>query len=243
MKSKLPKTDVILASLALVLGVMLVYAETQLGPHETESDQAFRMIPPPPHADRFVFGYRETAADILWVRLIQDFDICENAKNGRAGGTEERGPVATCRFGWVYQMLDAVTTLAPKWKLPYRAGGTMLSIMVDDREGAARILEKGMAEFPNDYNLHYAAAYHYIYEIKNPKRAAETLLVAAANGGPSWFYSLAGKLYTEAGQAMLAKQVLEDALKIETKEVGLARIQKRLDEVNAVLKKNGIRIE
>lgn len=243
MGSKLFKRDVLPVVAALFLGLILIGLEIKWRPDNAETELTFRMIPPPPHVERFVFGYRETLADLFWVRVIQDFDICENAKNGRAGGTEERGPTSTCKLGWVYRMLDAVTTLAPKWKLPYSTGGTLLSIMVDDREGAALILEKGMKEFPKDYNLHYTAAYHYIYELKNPKRAAETLLVAAENGGPSWFYSLAGKLYTEAGQAFLAKQVLEDALKVERNQIAGDRIRKRIQEAEAVLRKNGISVE
>ncbi|MBN8541814.1 MAG: hypothetical protein J0L82_15595 [Deltaproteobacteria bacterium] len=190
-----------------------------------------RRVPPPPGLERFSFGYQETMADILWIRILQDIDLCENVPDGRVKGTEERGPKAACHKGWSFQMLDRITALAPPWRLPYHAGAVILSVMVDDDEGARLILEKGMAQFPSDYNLHYLAAYHYIYEVKNPQRAADALLVAAKNGGPSWFYSLAGRLLNEDGQREIAINVLKKALEEQKTEDGKARIRWRLKQI------------
>lgn len=197
-----------------------------------------RLIPPPPHIERFAFGYRDTMADLVWLRVIQDIHICENAKDGIAhvaGGPVHSEPV--CRLGWVYKMIDAITTLAPKWRLPYSIGAVILSVVVDDREGATRIFEKGIQQFPTDYHLLYNASYHYIWEEKKPERAAELLLTAARNGGPGWFYSLAGKLYSESGQTEIAKGVLEDALKQNLNEQARKRVEFRLKEVEKAARK------
>ena len=35
-----------------------------------------------------------------------------------------------------------------------------------DREGARLIFEKGLRQFPQDWSLAYAAAYHYLFEIQ-----------------------------------------------------------------------------
>jgi hypothetical protein len=190
-----------------------------------------RRVPPPPGLERFAFGYQETMADLLWIRILQDIDLCENVPDGRVKGTEERGSKAACNKGWSYQMLDRITALAPPWRLPYHTGAVILSVMVDDDEGARLILEKGMAQFPSDYNLHYLAAYHYIYEVKNPKRAAEALMVAARNGGPPWFYSLAARLFNDEGQREIAINVLKKALEEQKTEAGKERIRWRLKQI------------
>lgn len=207
-----------------------------------DSTQPFKvnlnLVAPPPGIERFSFGYRETVADILWLRLLQDSSICENAKDGVARPADvsmEAEPL--CKMGWVYRMVDSITSLALRWGLPYRIGGVLLSVMVNDRLGASLILEKGMKAFPYDYSLHYTAAYHYIYEDKKPQRAAEVLMVAAQNGGPGWFYSLAGKLYSEAGQAELGIIAIEDALKVNKDPKVEERLKWRLKELKAILEK------
>lgn len=215
----------------LMIGILII--GFTLPPARTQLAVDLRMVPPPKYIERFAFGYQETIADLLWIRLLQDIDICETAKNGVAhpgDGTNEGG-APKCRFGWVYQMVDAITTLTPHWKLPFRTGALMLSIVVDDIDGATKIFEKGIALYPYDYSLNYNGAYHYIWEVKNPKRASELLIAAAKSGGPAWLYSLAGKLISEEGKIDLAIQVLEDGLKETRNDRSSARIETRLKEL------------
>lgn len=227
----------LLASVVLALGAMLVFGLRRDSDNFEKVN--LRLIPPPPHVELFSFGYRDSMADIFWLRVLQDIHICENAKSGmahQAGQLPQDEPM--CRLGWVFKMTDTITTLAPNWKLPYSVGALMLSVVVDDREGATQIFEKGIAKFPTDYNLLYNASYHYIWEEKKPERAAELLLTAAQNGGPGWFYSLAGKLYSQSGKALMAKAVLEDALKQNLNEQSKKRILARLKEVDGLLEKD-----
>jgi len=203
-----------------------------------EASRNLRFIPPPPNIERFTFGYSETLADVLWLRVVQDIGVCENSKNGEAHGPNTpKVNAPQCKMGWVYQMIEAITKLSPNWRLPYASGAVLLSVVVDDIEGATKIFDRALAKFTNDYNLSYRAAYHYIWEVQNPERAANLLIVAAKNGGPTWFYALAGKLYSKAGQAELAKGVLERVLE-ETSETDpyRVRIQNRLDEANEILR-------
>ena len=73
-----------------------------------------------------------------------------------------------CNEGWVYHMLDRITDFSPRFLYAYVHGGLLLSIVVDDREGARQIFEKGLKAFPDHYNLNYHAAYHYLAEVKKP---------------------------------------------------------------------------
>ena len=215
----------------LVSGAALTFAFRQ--PMRTEERINLDLIPPPRGIQRFTFGYDEVMADSFWLRLIQDFHICENAKDGIAHTADRKSTEPMCRQGWVYKMLDAITDLSPLWRLPYATGATMLSIVVDDREGATQLFDKGLKQFPFDYNLNYRAAYHYLWEEKQPEKAAPLLLRAAQAGGPAWMYSLAGKLYSEEGKLDLAIEVMEQGLKDRKNEKSADRIEKRLTELKA----------
>jgi len=217
--------------LFLFVGILLISLSTPR--YVGEGVRDLRFIPPPPNIERFSFGYAETASDTLWVRILQDIDVCENAPDGVAHRAGEVSTGPKCNKGWVFQMLNAITNLTPQWRLPYVTGGVILSVLVDDIEGATILFDKALARFPNDYNLNYHAAYHFLWEVKSPEKAAPLLLKAAQNGGPAWMYSLAGKLYSESGKLDLAIQVMEDGLKSSRSDRTASRIEARLAELRA----------
>lgn len=177
------------------------------------------------------FGYDLTLADSLWIRAIQDFDICENRVDESELGLglssdipseefkDELGHLfqsveslnkgrKVCRKGWVFRMLDAVTELDPRFKVVYRVGATSLSVMLDDYEGASVLYEKGVRQYPKDWNLAYYAAYHFMFDKKDMKRGGELLELALENGAPEWVGSLAARAYTAAGQGEMALRML-----------------------------------
>ncbi|MCB0348175.1 MAG: hypothetical protein KDD37_05035 [Bdellovibrionales bacterium] len=154
-------------------------------------------------------------ADSLWLHLLPDIDTIVPKPANKANT-------------WQYEVINTVTDLAPHFRTVYRSGGDVLSVVLDDREGATKIFEKGLGVFPTYWPLLYSAAYHFMEEEKNPKKAAELLLVASQNGGPEWFISLAGKLYSESGQKDLAIRSLLDYLKRFPKAEGRERVLERL---------------
>jgi tetratricopeptide (TPR) repeat protein len=225
------KFQAIIPVFAILIGVGMTVAFRK--PPKTEDEINLNLIPPPQGIKHFTFGFDEIMGDTLWLRLLQDFSVCENAKDGVAHTEGRSSTEPMCKKSWVFQMLNAITDLAPHWRLPYATGAIMLSVIVDDREGASRIFEKALRQFPNDYSLNYRAAYHYLWEEKAPDKAAKYLLKAAQAGGPSWMYALAGKIYSEAGQLDLAIQVVEDGLKERADEKALQRLENRLAELKA----------
>jgi hypothetical protein len=175
------------------------------------------------------FGYDELMADTLWLRVVQDFDLC---KPNMPVGTDQR---KDCEKGWTFQMLDQITQLSPKFRLAYIHGATMLTVVNEDHEGATILFERGLKNFPTDWSLAYKAAYHYLEEVKNPQRAAELLTIAGNNGAPTWVISLAGKLYTKIGQAQLARAVLLETLELHPDDDYSVRLKQRLAEVEATI--------
>jgi len=228
---------------ALFTGAALIVFFHTLPEPQRANMGRFDFIAPPQQMRHFHLGYSENIADSMWLRVVQDLHICERVPGG-VPHTEERAKLKeqgllpdepACKKGWVFRMLDFITEIAPRFRMPYVAGATSLSILVDDREGATAIFEKGMKQFPEDWSLAYRAAYHYLYEVKDNEKAAKAMLIAAQNGGPPWLFALAGKIFSEQGRAQIAKDVLEDALSRNPKGFGVERVKQRLREINRIL--------
>lgn len=206
----------------LVLGAVAValVATSQLRLPETYTIER-QLIPPPPHVERFAFGYQEVIADTLWIRALQDFDYCDSkiAEN-------------VCRNNsWLFQMLDSITNLSPNFRIPYAAGALALTVIITDVEGATKIFDKGVKAFPNDWPLLYRAAYHYLYEVNDKKRAAELLIAAGKNGAPTWVFSLAGRLYSDDGKIDLAKALMEQMIREKQEPWIIERVRKKIESI------------
>lgn len=234
-------------TLAAVIGVALLATTADRGRESKKQPLAYLM--PPADIKRFTFGYHESIADSFWIRVIQDFDLCEQAKLGQKLVIEERPGFKPdlppeCSKGWVFHMVDSITELAPRFRIAYVAGGIMLSTVVHDHEGAAVIFTKGSVQFPKNWQIYYYNAYHHLLNLGQTEKAAELMILAGRNGAPPWTFSLAAKLYTEAGKAFLAKTVIESVLRDYPDEYRwIPRLKQRLDEANAVLKKSGSPLE
>ena len=223
-----PKKAIALPILALCLGAILIVASHRDG---DEVEQALPFVPPPKEIKHFHFGYAETMADVFWIRALQDFFICDRAiENLNHTATDK------CEQSWVFQMLDLVTDLAPKFGMPYYYGATVLSVIVNDPLGAKVIFDKGVRELPHAWDIAYRAAYHYLVELKDSEGAAKLLAQAGENGAPAWVFSLAGRLYSEEGKLFLAKSVLQSALESQQKkanpdEPAIYKIRQRLEQI------------
>lgn len=155
------------------------------------------LIAPPPHIEFFSFGFQPQLADSLWVRAIQDFDYCE----------EPLGKQLCKGKSWLYQMLDTITNLDPNYKMAYSRGALALTVVISDIEGASLFYDKAVKQYPYDWPLLYQAAYHALYEEKNKEKAANLMMRAGQNGAEPWVFSLATRLYTDAGKRELGLRV------------------------------------
>lgn len=181
------------------------------------------LISPPPMIHRMSFGYAEAIADSLWIRSLQDFDYCDQQIAERV-----------CKNNsWLYKMIDAITELSPKFRIAYAAGALALTVIITDVDGATKIFEKGVKEFPNDWPILYRAAYHYMYEVKDNKRAAELLIQAGQNGAPTWVFTLAGRLYSDAGHLELAESLLQEMKQTNQDPTLIKRLQDKINSMKA----------
>ncbi len=205
--------------------------------------------PPPEQIELMHFGFKESLADSLWLRWVQDNDTCQTYGSEVLYNLEPM-PKETpkdsllwlprhkiCENSWSFKMLDAVTKLSPKFEMPYLAGASTLAILVEDFAGATVIYERGLKEYPDNWQLLYRASFHFQYNMKNLPRAAELLLQVADKGGPIWTRSLASRLYTVDGQVALAISVLENYRKSldEDNLDGKRMVDQRLAELRRKL--------
>ncbi|MFN8790361.1 MAG: hypothetical protein ACK5Y2_02785 [Bdellovibrionales bacterium] len=183
-------------------------------------------VPPPPNIEHFSFGLRHQLADTLWVRAIQDFDYCE-----------EKLAEHLCKGnGWLSKILLAIVRLDPDFYMVYFTGGLSLTVLVSDYEGASQVFDLGVAKFPDQWRLLFAAAYHALYEEKNEKKAADLYLAAAKNGAPEWVFALANRLYQKTGDTQMTDEILSLMKNVIKDEEMLAKIQDRIQNKQKALK-------
>lgn len=217
-----------------------------LTPYVRKKEPKF-LAPPPEGLEYFNFGFRGSLADSLWLRWIQDADVCYGYSGlvidldpSKAEKDEFHNPrKRICDNSWGFKMLDAVTKLDPKFVMPYMAGATALSVLVEDYEGASVIFDRGVEVYPNDWQLSYRAAYHFLFDKKDVEKAARLLNASAAHGGPEWLLSLAARLFSRAGQLELGLANLLEYRKSFKDEdhPGLKEVNRRIAEMTAELKK------
>ena len=180
----------------------------------------------------FSFGFQEVYADILWMRLLQNIDFCQS-RDGIPiyDGTKKY----SCDKGWSYKMTDLITELAPRFLSPYKIAGSIMSVIMGDKKGAKKIYDKGMKNFPNNWRLHFSAAYHYLIELEDHKGAIPILIKTADLGGPFWLHALAAKSYQKIGQLLLARETLKSAIANNRSSEYREAFENRLKEVEKEL--------
>lgn len=204
-----------LASLAM-LYVSLTWQSTQ----KLEKQKVY--FPPPLALTHFTFGYRETMADMFWLRAIQDMDYCEKKSEG----------INCAARGWLFRVMDLTTELSPTFVAAHSMGALALSVLVSDIEGASVIFDKAVARFPWSWKIAYHAGYHALIEEKNPAKAAGLLEQAARKGAPNWVYSLAARLYTDTGRKELAQSMVQSLESSGFDQKLIERMKQKISEAN-----------
>lgn len=169
-----------------------------IDPDKTDQIQALMM--PPPFVEQLNFGYRYVIADSLYMRALQDVRYCEKKVAGNRCKAE----------GWLFQMFDLTGRLSPDFLSLFRIGGTLLSVIVNDIEGASKFFDRAVELYPNDWRIQFQAGFHAWIEEKNKAKAAPRFAAAAKNGGHSWYYDVSATLFNDTGQRDAAIMIYRD---------------------------------
>ncbi len=127
----------------------------------------------------FHLGQKRLISALFWVSTILESDV-EHYKGKDLNS-------------WMFLRFETISLLDPNFLETYSFGGPYLSIIKDDIEGASQIYKKGIAIYPQNYQLLKNAAFHFHFEAENYIESYKVLnlLKKIPNINPSVLSSLA----------------------------------------------------
>ena len=142
-----------------------------------------------------VLGYRQMAADLIWLKAVQHFGERKPTKQG---------------FRWAYHAADVVTDLDPKFLHAYLAPGAILGVWGGMVQESITILTKGMRHNPEVWQLPFYVGYDYFYELCDHGTAARYFKIAAElPGAPGYLPGLTARMLVETGDPEAALEFLQ----------------------------------
>ncbi len=117
------------------------------------------------------FGYRNLAADLLFIWSIQ-FYSAYNIRN---------------RFDFIERVYDTITDITPEYKEPYIIGSLIMAHEANDLPMALRLLEKGSRLNPDEWIFDHDAGFYCYKYLKDYAKAEEYYNRAAAKPGAPVF--------------------------------------------------------
>ena len=162
-------------------------------------------------------GYQNLVADLIWLRIIQVF--------GDRTVTDEG-------YNWIFNALDAVTTLDPKFVQAYLAGSMTLTVMADHVEQSNKILEKGILANLEEWRIPFILGFNHFNFLGDYELGARYIEMATAMPGtPDWLPLLAARLHVQANTPHIALELLARVEEATTDMRLKAKLGIRIKEV------------
>ena len=149
-------------------------------------------VPPGAVVQRAALSFQAVLADLYWIRAVQHYGRTRLA----GGGAHD--------YARLYPLLDAATTLDPRFAAAYRLGAVFLAEPPPGGAGrpdlAVALLKKGLASVPRRWQyLHDIGFIHYRW-LGDPDAAARWFQRAAdMPGAPWWLRFMAATTMAEGG--------------------------------------------
>ena len=223
------------AALALSLGtraaLTAALALRSSWPRQTE----ILVVPPAAVLRVLSFGHRETAADLVAARTNVYFGSQLAARGDQR---------------WLARSLNTAVDLDPRFHRLYLRGAAMLvygggTISVDSLLAANQLLERGMREFPGDWELPFQRGFNLLFELpklvgeSDPRvpdwrqQGVEALRQATLlDGVPPWLPSLAARMLTREGGEELAIRHLERSFESTSDPATRLEIARKLAQLH-----------
>jgi len=181
----------------------------------TQSYEDIYYLPPPAWLPVLSLGYREAAADLLWMRALVYFGT----------EVEHHGEVR-----YVYQYADAILALDPMFERAYRWAGMAgiyrpQAVGIDAYRRAVDYLRRGVERFPDDGQLAWDLGATLMFELRPllegdehradreeiEAEAVEYMETAARMGaGPPYLGLVNASTLTQLGRLDAARRHLEE---------------------------------
>lgn len=146
-------------AILVVASICLVHLADETKPADWNSDQ-LTYLPSGKILKPMAMDLDEAVADGLWIRAMMYFSDAYLAGKG---------------YGWLGHMLDVITILNPRMHNAYDFGGVVLTKDKQQLPGTLRLLDRGIGEFPKEWQLRLYAAMAQLALDSNYIKAAEYL--------------------------------------------------------------------
>ena len=227
------KVALLLASLMCALSVN-VFAVTQT--RELRDREAFAAtaevlyVPDMRQLRLLSLGYRQTAADFIWVRLLNYFDA--HFRGDR-------------QYRWLEHFIEQIVALDPHFTKIYHWAGTNVlygrRFTNENVLRSNRFYEMALKQDPNDYEAAYRLGLNFYVEMKSQdpaelrgfKEQGLEYLERAANtpGAPGRVANLVAAISSKLGKEQLALQYLVDVF-LQTEDPATKEdLRKKIDRL------------
>ena len=175
--------------LTLAAGLRLIREQRfEAGDRDTRA----AYIPPGPLLRRAALSFDPLLADLFWIRAVQHF-----GRARLAGGAEGR-------YGSVQPLLDAATTLDPRFAAAYRTGAIFLAEPPPNGPGrpdqALALLEKGARAMPGRWEYPHDIGFIHYWWLRDYEEAARWFQrTSEMPGSPWWLPPLAADTFAIGG--------------------------------------------
>lgn len=195
----------------VIAPLFYIQQEIDLKRDENRKIERFMILPKGEYLKTAALGYDQLIADIIWLRAIQVIGEKRISEEG---------------YNWIYNALDVVTTLDPKFHYAYQVGGVILSALGKKIDLSNAILEKGLRENPSIWQIPFYLGFNHFFYMDDYKKAADYMTIASRlPGRPFYIPQLAATLYVEEGDPEVALEFLERVYK-ETED---ERVRKEIE--------------
>lgn len=183
----------------------------------------------------YSLGFEGLIADWYWMQSLQYLGE-KILKNPDANISFDNLNALNPRL--LYPYLDNATTLDPQFLSVYEFGATVLPAI--DKDKAIRLLEKGIKDNPNQWQLYRHLGYIH-WRLGNFEKASETYAAGAKlPGAPKFMQMMTAKTKTEGGSRETARiiyrQMSDEAEDEQTKKSAALRLMEldSLDETDEI---------
>ena len=147
---------------------------------------------------RLSLGFGAMMADLYWIRAVQHYG------DTKLSSSEKKS------YDLLYPLLDATTTLDPRFNIAYRFGAILLSEGYPDGPGdpdrAIALLRKGIQERPEKWEYYYDAGMVEYWWRQDYSAASEWFLKGSKlPDAPIWLPPIAARMLAEGGDRATAR--------------------------------------
>jgi tetratricopeptide (TPR) repeat protein len=137
-------------------------------------------------------------ADLLWLQTCYYF--------GARSLTSREYP-------YLFNMLDLITDLAPRWDEPFLFGAAILPTEGDALGDGLYMIDKGLVFHPDNWRLWFFKGFYFWNMLGDYEGASEALLKAAKQpDAPAYLGPLSATIASRSGQREFALRFIQEAL-------------------------------